>query len=327
MPALLELLEELASRPRTELHVVSGRAREALEHWLGRLPIALHAEHGFWSRSLGETEWTASRRGRRRVAGAGAGHPAGHHRPHTGFADRGQVGCAGLALPHGGSGGGRPPGQRAAPASHPAAEQPAGRDPGRPQGHRDPALRRSQGAHRSAALARDDWPRPPCSPSATIAPTRTSSRPCPPTAITIRVGPGPTRARFRLDGVAAVQSPAPLAGRGRGSPISRANPRGSRRSSSPSSGSASRTTGCAACSSCTSSTPPAADWDGPRRRASRLYGWFTGLAYLTPVLGGWLADRYLGTNRSLVMGGALLTLGYFTLALGQTWSRSTPGWG
>jgi POT family proton-dependent oligopeptide transporter len=53
--------------------------------------------------------------------------------------------------------------------------------------------------------------------------------------------------------------------------------------------------------------------------ASRLYGWFTGLVYLTPVLGGWLADRYLGTSRSLVLGGALLTLGYFTLALGRTW--------
>ena len=53
--------------------------------------------------------------------------------------------------------------------------------------------------------------------------------------------------------------------------------------------------------------------------ASRLYGWFTGLVYLTPVLGGWLADRYLGTSRSLVIGGALLTLGYFTLALGRAW--------
>ena len=54
--------------------------------------------------------------------------------------------------------------------------------------------------------------------------------------------------------------------------------------------------------------------------ASRLYGWFTGLVYLTPVLGGWLADRYLGTSRSLVVGGTLLTLGYFILALGSMWS-------
>ena len=56
-----------------------------------------------------------------------------------------------------------------------------------------------------------------------------------------------------------------------------------------------------------------------QQRASRLYGWFIGLVYLTPVLGGWLADRYLGTSRSLVIGGALLSAGYFTLALGQDW--------
>jgi POT family proton-dependent oligopeptide transporter len=54
--------------------------------------------------------------------------------------------------------------------------------------------------------------------------------------------------------------------------------------------------------------------------ASHLYGWFTGLVYLTPVMGGWLADRFLGTGRSLVIGGTLLTLGYFTLVFGRTWS-------
>ncbi|HEX7336605.1 MAG TPA: peptide MFS transporter [Gemmatimonadales bacterium] len=51
-------------------------------------------------------------------------------------------------------------------------------------------------------------------------------------------------------------------------------------------------------------------------RAGRLYGWFIGLVYLTPVLGGWLADRYLGTGRALVIGGSLLTAGYFALAMG-----------
>jgi POT family proton-dependent oligopeptide transporter len=54
-----------------------------------------------------------------------------------------------------------------------------------------------------------------------------------------------------------------------------------------------------------------------QERASRLYGWFIGLVYLTPVAGGWLADRYLGTNRSLLIGGLLLSLGYFALAVGQ----------
>ncbi|MGZ8397507.1 MAG: oligopeptide:H+ symporter, partial [Gemmatimonadales bacterium] len=57
--------------------------------------------------------------------------------------------------------------------------------------------------------------------------------------------------------------------------------------------------------------------------ASRLYGWFTGLVYLTPVLGGWLADRYLGTRRALAIGGLVLSAGYFTLALGRNWSFFT----
>jgi POT family proton-dependent oligopeptide transporter len=52
-----------------------------------------------------------------------------------------------------------------------------------------------------------------------------------------------------------------------------------------------------------------------RENASHLYGWFNGLAYLTPVAGGWLADRYLGTNRSLIVGSALISAGHFTLAL------------
>jgi POT family proton-dependent oligopeptide transporter len=53
-----------------------------------------------------------------------------------------------------------------------------------------------------------------------------------------------------------------------------------------------------------------------QERASHLYGWFIGLTYLTPVAGGWLADRYLGTNRSLLVGGAVLTVGHLSLALG-----------
>ncbi|MGH7528637.1 MAG: bifunctional alpha,alpha-trehalose-phosphate synthase (UDP-forming)/trehalose-phosphatase [Gemmatimonadales bacterium] len=51
--ALRVLLRSLAGRPDTEIHVVSGRGREPLEHWLGGLPIWLHAEHGFWSRAPG----------------------------------------------------------------------------------------------------------------------------------------------------------------------------------------------------------------------------------------------------------------------------------
>jgi len=49
--------------------------------------------------------------------------------------------------------------------------------------------------------------------------------------------------------------------------------------------------------------------------ASRLYGWYTGLVYLTPVIGGWIADRWLGTHRALVIGGTIIALGHFSLAL------------
>ena len=46
-----KLLRNLAQRPRTSVHVLSGRTRQTLDHWLGDLPIGLHAEHGFWSRN------------------------------------------------------------------------------------------------------------------------------------------------------------------------------------------------------------------------------------------------------------------------------------
>ena len=57
-----------------------------------------------------------------------------------------------------------------------------------------------------------------------------------------------------------------------------------------------------------------------REQASQLYGWYNGLAFLTPVAGGWLADRFLGTNRSLVIGSILIAAGHLTLALGSEWS-------
>ncbi len=53
---LLALLRRLAARPRTEVHLVSGRKRDTLERWFGSLPLGLHAEHGFWSRPVGG-EW------------------------------------------------------------------------------------------------------------------------------------------------------------------------------------------------------------------------------------------------------------------------------
>ncbi len=47
--------------------------------------------------------------------------------------------------------------------------------------------------------------------------------------------------------------------------------------------------------------------------ASVLYGWYTGLVYLTPVIGGLLADKYLGQKRSVFVGGTLMALGQVVL--------------
>jgi trehalose 6-phosphate synthase/phosphatase len=58
---LIELLQMLARRPHTQVHVVSGRSPETLERWLGKLPIALHAEHGFWSRDKKGSAFVAMR--------------------------------------------------------------------------------------------------------------------------------------------------------------------------------------------------------------------------------------------------------------------------
>jgi trehalose 6-phosphate synthase/phosphatase len=45
---LLKTLEELASYPETEVCIISGRTREALDGWFDGLPLTLVAEHGAW---------------------------------------------------------------------------------------------------------------------------------------------------------------------------------------------------------------------------------------------------------------------------------------
>ena len=47
-----------------------------------------------------------------------------------------------------------------------------------------------------------------------------------------------------------------------------------------------------------------------------LYGGFTALVYLTPLIGGLLADRILGAKRSVKFGAILMSLGYLTLCFG-----------
>jgi len=49
--------------------------------------------------------------------------------------------------------------------------------------------------------------------------------------------------------------------------------------------------------------------------ASEIYGSYTGLVYLTPLLGGYLCDKYLGNRRSIVIGGLLMAVGQFFMFL------------
>ena len=48
--------------------------------------------------------------------------------------------------------------------------------------------------------------------------------------------------------------------------------------------------------------------------SSHIYGLYTGLVYLTPLLGGYLADRLLGQRRMVVIGASLMAIGHFMMA-------------
>lgn len=50
-------------------------------------------------------------------------------------------------------------------------------------------------------------------------------------------------------------------------------------------------------------------------KKSDIYGTYLGLVYLTPFIGGLLADRVLGYRRSIVMGGLMMAAGYFLLSV------------
>ena len=48
--------------------------------------------------------------------------------------------------------------------------------------------------------------------------------------------------------------------------------------------------------------------------SSQIYGFYTGLVYLTPIFGGLLADRVLGRRRTVIIGAALMAVGHFMMA-------------
>jgi trehalose 6-phosphate synthase/phosphatase len=203
-PEVLTLLRALAARPDTEVHLVSGRPQEVLQEWLGDLPIWLHAEHGFLSRSPETRQWVAAaelvvswrepvlamlREITQRTPGSlvevKAAALAWHYRmadPETGARRANELRLHLNQL-----------------LSNQPVEILAGnrvieiRPYGVHKGRIVPALTPERQAATTIVAIGDD---------------RTDEdlfNALPPEAITIRVGPGPTRARFRLDGVAGVR--------------------------------------------------------------------------------------------------------------------------
>ena len=58
--------------------------------------------------------------------------------------------------------------------------------------------------------------------------------------------------------------------------------------------------------------------------ASNIYGSYTGLVYLTPLLGGYMADRYWGNRKSIFVGGTLMAAGQFLLFACASLSTGSP---
>ncbi len=58
----------------------------------------------------------------------------------------------------------------------------------------------------------------------------------------------------------------------------------------------------------------AGGWQWSREEAMELYGWYTGLVYVTPIIGGMLADAFLGYRRAVLLGALLMTIGHGAMA-------------
>ena len=201
---VVSLLRALAARPDTEVHLVSGRPQQTLEEWLGDLPIWLHAEHGFVSRDPETRHWIPAaepggawrepvlamlRETTQRTPGSLVEVKAAALAWHYRMADQ-EIGA------------------RRANELRLHLNQLLSNQPVEILAGSRVLEIRPYGVHKGRIV-------PPLSPERLAATTilaigddRTDEdlfNALPPEAITIRVGPGTTRARFRLDGVHAVR--------------------------------------------------------------------------------------------------------------------------
>jgi POT family proton-dependent oligopeptide transporter len=59
-------------------------------------------------------------------------------------------------------------------------------------------------------------------------------------------------------------------------------------------------------------------------KSNLIYGAYTSLVYITPVLGGYLADRYLGQRKAVLFGGILLAIGHSLMAVEGVGGQTDP---
>ena len=65
-------------------------------------------------------------------------------------------------------------------------------------------------------------------------------------------------------------------------------------------------------------------WLFEESKAYVIYGAYTALVYIAPVVGGYLADRYIGQRKAVLFGAILLTLGHFFMAFEGSGGQSDP---
>jgi proton-dependent oligopeptide transporter, POT family len=66
-------------------------------------------------------------------------------------------------------------------------------------------------------------------------------------------------------------------------------------------------------------------FNGDKALASNIYGSYTGLVYLTPLIGGYVADRYWGNRKSIFVGGILMAIGQFFMFFSASIAPSNVG--
>lgn len=66
-------------------------------------------------------------------------------------------------------------------------------------------------------------------------------------------------------------------------------------------------------------------FNGDKEISSEIYGSYTGLVYLTPLIGGYVADRYWGNRKSIFIGGILMAIGQFFMFFSASVATSQNG--